>query len=120
MGILLALLCFIGAFASAQNIIPRPPRPPFPPLPPIVIKLPVIDNIQPVQVTEVEGSDLIGRIGYDAEKQIAYVQMLYSTDWYGYEGVAPEVFEAFKAAESKGAFFNTQLKGKYPTHRWEW
>lgn len=78
------------------------------------------ESAEVVQVTEVEGSDLIGRIGYDAEKQIAYVQMLYSTDWYGYEGVAPEVFEAFKAAESKGAFFNTQLKGKYPTHRWEW
>lgn len=73
-----------------------------------------------VKVIEVEGSDLIGRIGYDAGKQIAYVQMLYSTDWYGYEGVPPEVFEAFQAAESKGAFFNTQLKGKYPTHRWEW
>ncbi len=73
-----------------------------------------------VKVTEVEGSDLIGRIGYDAEKQIAYVQMLYSTDWYGYEGVPPEVFEAFQAAESKGAFFNRQLKGKYPTRRWEW
>lgn len=73
-----------------------------------------------VQVTEVEGSGLIGRIGYDAEKQVAYVQMLYSTDWYGYEGVPPEVFEAFRAAESKGAFFNTQLKGKYPTRRWEW
>lgn len=73
-----------------------------------------------VQVTEVEGSGLIGRIGYDAEKQVAYVQMLYSTDWYGYEGVPPEVFEAFRTAESKGAFFNTQLKGKYPTRRWEW
>ncbi|MBQ9367837.1 MAG: LysM peptidoglycan-binding domain-containing protein [Victivallales bacterium] len=54
MSYLILLLCFISALASAQNIIPRPPRPPFPPLPPIVVKLPVIDNILPVQVTDVE------------------------------------------------------------------
>ncbi|MBQ7177450.1 MAG: DUF2135 domain-containing protein [Victivallales bacterium] len=57
MHIFVLLLCLIGAFASAQNIIPRPPHPPFPPfppLPPIVIKVPVIDNIMPVQVTDVE------------------------------------------------------------------
>ncbi len=53
MSYLILLLCFISAIASAQNIIPRPPHP-IPPLPPIVIKLPVIDNIQPVQVTDVE------------------------------------------------------------------
>ena len=53
MSYLILLLCFISAIASAQNIIPRPPHP-IPPLPPIVIKLPVIDNILPVQVTDVE------------------------------------------------------------------
>ena len=54
MGILILFLCFITTVATGQNmIIPRPPRP-IPPLPPIVIKLPVIDNILPVQVTDVE------------------------------------------------------------------
>ncbi|MBR6372042.1 MAG: DUF2135 domain-containing protein [Victivallales bacterium] len=54
MHIFILLLCFIGAVASAQNMIPRPPHPPIPPLPPIVVKVPVIDNIMPVQVTDVE------------------------------------------------------------------
>ena len=54
MGILVLLLCLIATVTTGQNmIIPRPPRP-IPPLPPIVIKLPVIDNILPVQVTDVE------------------------------------------------------------------
>ena len=48
------LFCLITSLAFAQNtVVPRPPHP-IPPLLPIVIKLPVIDNILPVQVTDVD------------------------------------------------------------------
>lgn len=33
---------------------------------------------------------------------------------YVYEGVPPEVFEAFKAAFSKGSFFNREIRDRYP------
>ncbi len=48
----------LAATVAAQNIIPRPPHPPIiiPPLPPIVVKIPVIDNTQPVQV---EAADIV-------------------------------------------------------------
>jgi hypothetical protein len=32
---------------------------------------------------------------------------------YVYEGVPPEVFEAFKAAFSKGSFFNREIRDRY-------
>ena len=48
------LFCLITSLAFAQNtVVPRPPHP-IPPLLPIVIKIPVIDNILPVQVTDVD------------------------------------------------------------------
>ena len=72
-----------------------------------------------VLVTRVEGSELIGKMAYDAEESMLYVQMTFSSDWYGYEGVPADVAEAFLAAESKGAFFNANVKGKYPVKRWE-
>jgi hypothetical protein len=32
---------------------------------------------------------------------------------YIYEGVPPEVFDAFKAAFSKGTFFNREIRDRY-------
>ena len=51
----------LAATVAAQNIIPRPPHPPIivPPLPPIVVKIPVVDNTQPVQV---EAADIVADI----------------------------------------------------------
>lgn len=72
-----------------------------------------------VAVTTVDGSELIGKVAYDAAASVLYVQMTFSSDWYGYEGVPADVAEAFLAAESKGAYFNTEIKGKYPVKRWE-
>jgi hypothetical protein len=33
---------------------------------------------------------------------------------YVYDDVPPEVFEAFKNAESRGAFFNHEIRDRYP------
>lgn len=70
-------------------------------------------------VTTVDGSDLIGKVAYDAAASVLYVQMTLSSDWYAYEGVPADVAEAFLAADSKGTFFNTAIKGSYPVKRWE-
>ena len=54
MNLLILIICLMASLTFSQNvIIPRPPQP-IPPLPPVVIKLPIIDNLLPVQVTEVE------------------------------------------------------------------
>ncbi len=51
----------LAATVVAQNIIPRPPHPPIiiPPLPPIVVKIPIVDNTQPVLV---EAADIVADI----------------------------------------------------------
>jgi hypothetical protein len=36
---------------------------------------------------------------------------------YAYDGVPSEVHAAFEPAQSKGQFFNTEIKDKYPTWR---
>ena len=72
-----------------------------------------------LSVVAVDASELIGKLAYDEDEGVLYVQMANSSDWYGYEGVAADVAEAFMAAESKGTFFNQHVKGKYPVRRWE-
>lgn len=72
--------------------------------------------IHPVTV---DGSTLIGQLAYDPATSTLYVQMTFSTDWYGYAGVPAEEYAAFLAAESKGAFFNTHIRNHYPEQRWE-
>ncbi|MBQ9344735.1 MAG: KTSC domain-containing protein [Kiritimatiellae bacterium] len=72
--------------------------------------------IQPITV---DGSTLIGQLAYDPATSTLYVQMTFSTDWYGYAGVPAEEYAAFLAAESKGAFFNTHIRNHYPEQRWE-
>jgi hypothetical protein len=58
-------------------------------------------------------SSLIDKIGYDAETQTLSVQMNNSSDLYVYERVPQAVFDDFLAADSKGAFFVHNIKGKY-------
>jgi KTSC domain-containing protein len=36
------------------------------------------------------------------------------TDWrYAYDDIPPDVFDAFKTASSRGAFFNREIRGRY-------
>lgn len=64
--------------------------------------------LRPVQ------SSLISRAGYDPGSQTLAVEMASNADVYYYKGVPPAVYAGFLAAESKAAFFASQIKGKYP------
>lgn len=60
-------------------------------------------------------SSLVAAIGYDEESETLEVEFV-SGAVYRYRGIEPDVNEAFRAAASKGAFFNRHIKGAYP---WE-
>jgi hypothetical protein len=63
--------------------------------------------LQPVE------SSLIAKAGYDAETQVLAVVMVSTSDTYYYKGVPQAVYDGFLAAESKGAYFVENIKGKY-------
>lgn len=64
---------------------------------------------------EVDSSNLKS-IGYAEDRQILALEFI-SGSIYHYRGVPPEVFEAFGAAPSRGAFFAKQIKGKFTAER---
>lgn len=57
-------------------------------------------------------SSVVARYTYDAAKQVLRVVFV-SGLVYDYKDVPPEVYAAMKASGSKGAFLNTEIKGKY-------
>lgn len=62
-------------------------------------------------------SSWLDRAGYDAETRILTVRMKNSSDVYEFSDVPEEVFREFLDAESKGAYFATQIQNEYPTLR---
>lgn len=63
-------------------------------------------------------STAIRRIAYlNADRELD-VTFLESGHTYTYIGVEPEVHEEFQRAPSKGRFFNTRIKDRYPFRRW--
>jgi len=62
-------------------------------------------------------SSAVAMIGYDAEREEAYVEYL-DGDLYVYEGVPADVFDELEKAESKGTFVNTVIK-EYPVREVE-
>lgn len=52
----------------------------------------------------------VAAIGYASVRQALLVQYKSSQEVYLYYGVSPEKYQAFLAAESKGAFLATQVK----------
>ncbi|MBR6021942.1 MAG: KTSC domain-containing protein [Kiritimatiellae bacterium] len=67
----------------------------------------------------VDDSELIGRVGYDAEKEELRVQMAHSSDWYIYKGVPAAVAQGLWESKSKGGYFGAHVKGRYPFVRVE-
>jgi hypothetical protein len=59
-------------------------------------------------------STSIEAIGYDRRTGELYVRFLESGDRYVYREVEEEVFEEFLCADSKGNYFNREIKGEYP------
>lgn len=62
-------------------------------------------------LTPVESSH-IAAIGYDAATQTLLVEFK-GRGTTAYDKVPPDVHEAFMAAESKGKYFGTNVRGKY-------
>jgi len=60
-------------------------------------------------------STSIAAIGYDDDSEVLEVEFV-SGSIYRYRGVSQDMFEDFRQAPSKGAFFNQHIKDAYP---WE-
>jgi hypothetical protein len=58
-------------------------------------------------------SSNIEAIGYDSATRELHVRFLKSGDTYVYYEVEDWMFEDFQRADSKGVFFNTNIKDKY-------
>jgi lysyl-tRNA synthetase class 2 len=61
-------------------------------------------------------SSAVRRIEYDAAARTLFV-IFDDGDQYAYFGVGPELYEAFLAAESKGRFFQAQVRDRFVHHR---
>ena len=62
-------------------------------------------------------SSLLDKVGYDPEAKVLAVQMKYSSDVYLYQNVPMDIFDDLLAADSKGAYYVKNIKGKYKTER---
>lgn len=63
-------------------------------------------------------SQSIAAIGYDDDAEVLEVEFV-SGAVYRYRGVSQEMFETFRQAPSKGAYFNHHIKDAYPWERVE-
>jgi len=59
-------------------------------------------------------SKLIRKTRYDDEHRILSVWFVPSGQRYDYEGVPPELYAALRRAFSKGSFFNTSIRNRFP------
>ena len=58
-------------------------------------------------------SSNIEAIGYDPDNQHLHVRFLQSSETYVYYNLEEWVFEELMQADSKGKYFNTNIKGCY-------
>jgi len=56
-------------------------------------------------------SSNIDAIGYDSDDQVLHIR--FRSGYYTYDGVKPELYERFKASESKGKFFKAEILPLY-------
>ncbi|OHV87391.1 KTSC domain-containing protein [Mesorhizobium sp. ORS 3428] len=61
-------------------------------------------------------SNAIRNTRYDPSTRVLSVWFVPSGDHYAYEEVEPEIYAAFKAAPSKGRFFNKYVRNRYRFH----
>jgi len=57
-------------------------------------------------------SSAIASVGYDHDRHVLEIEFV-SGAVYRYRGVSLDVFEDFRAAPSKGTFFNAHIKDAY-------
>ena len=62
-------------------------------------------------------SSSIEAVGYDAEPGRLYVKFRESGETYVYYGVEARLFNDFIQADSKGQYFNSFIRDRYPYER---
>ncbi len=75
------------------------------------------DDASALAVLQEVDSSVFSHIGYDPEGHVLTVIYRAAGDQYIYEGVPPEVYQRFLTADSKGAFFNSEIRTQYPHTR---
>jgi lysyl-tRNA synthetase class 2 len=65
---------------------------------------------------DVEDSSAIRGIRYDPERQRLVVRFI-DGDEYAYVGVPGEVHRSFAEADSKGRFFASEIRDRYPYNK---
>ena len=58
-------------------------------------------------------STVVASIGYDFKLEILEIEFHFQHAVYQYEDVPSDIWEEFKAAESKGKYFNQQIRHTY-------
>ncbi|QHS54050.1 KTSC domain-containing protein [Mucilaginibacter sp. 14171R-50] len=59
-------------------------------------------------------SSALKSIGYDAEEHILELEFRENGDVWQYANVKPATYKRFLDSESRGNFFSTKIRGKYP------
>jgi hypothetical protein len=74
-----------------------------------------MNNAGLTQLTAVESTTLAG-VAYDSPNEVLRLQFR-NRAIYCYFGVSPEIWHQLIAAESKGAFFNRNIRNRFPFQR---
>ncbi len=64
-------------------------------------------------LTPVTGSSQVAAFAYDAAQRVLSVKFHSTRAVYHYQNVPPETAAAFEAADSKGKFIGSEIKGKF-------
>ena len=63
-------------------------------------------------------SSLVKSIGYNPlTEQLSVVLHTAPTTVFNYDGVSRATLNNFKSADSKGQFFNSKIRGRFPTSK---
>jgi hypothetical protein len=65
-----------------------------------------------MKLKRIKGSSNISRVGYDADAKQLTVHFK-GGGRYSYAGVPDEVYKALLAADSKGGYFHTHIRGEF-------
>ncbi len=66
-----------------------------------------------VQLTAVTGSSQVHSFGYDAAQRVLAIRFQNSAYVYYYQDVPQDIADDFAAAESKGQYVASHIKGKF-------
>ena len=68
-------------------------------------------DLTPFQCEAVSRSSFVSQLCYDPSERYVHVQL--SDTYYHYCDVPPEVVSTWRSAQSRGRFYNANIKGRY-------